>query len=248
MLLQRLSDTLEARASNAERLGDTMSESSSVTSSQLDDIELAAPQSKTFEHHTDVGYMFGEEKPQWSLPVMPARESPAAHSSSTKVDEYGTSSTFAMERAPAEVTARPEHVESRFERDSGATPDECQGRPRPRHRFSDARSEASVDANVRVSEASSSYTVTVDVLSTAFTLTEQAWQQGYQLGRSPADVICQRACTGLGVDKGSLRYFELAEVPASQLRPSGRYAVAIDRSGAHLDAALCLNNLCLCCA
>lgn len=209
-----------------------MSESSDPTSSQLDDIELAEPCTKRYEHHTDVGYMFGEEKQQWSLPVMPARDSPGAQSSSIKGTEFSVLSASAIED-------RSHHGDSMArlrEQDDGRlehAPTQQSGAPHmhTRRRVSEARSDTSEDACMRVAESSCSHTVTVDVLSTAFTLNQQAWQQGYQLGHSPAEIISRRACTGLGIDQSSLRYYELREVPVCQLRSSGHYAVAIERSG-----------------
>jgi hypothetical protein len=219
-----------------------MSESSEPTSSQLDDIELAESRTKTYEHHTDVGFLFGEEKQRWSLPVMPARESPCGQSSSTKGDaEYDFLCAPAVENiTPQKVSTRPrtEDAAVRVSHDSGAGSDGAQHAQQALQRRTQALSEASEDGFFGAPEPSCSYTVTVDVLSTAFSLNERSWQQGYHLGKTPADVICQRTCTGLGVDQSSLTYFELREVPASQLRPSGHYAVAIDRSGAHFLRAL----------
>ena len=209
-----------------------MSESS-VTSSQLDDIELAEPNSKRYEHHTDVGYMFGEETPQWSLPVMPQRGSAHAQGASHLPDDSSSSSLAALDhRAGADaLTQQRQSVASRLEHDSGAAPDSVRHATQAGHRLVEARPDAMEDSVARRAPAGSC-TVTVDVLSPAFTLTEHTWQQGSMLGKSPADIICQRACTGLGVDRESLRYFELSEVPASQLQSSRHYAVSIDRSGA----------------
>lgn len=208
----------------------------SLTSSQLDDIDLAAPQSKTFEHHTDVGYMFGQGVRQPSLTIRDVRGKLGAASPSLARD--GESSSFSGDviRAAAPGVARPrsrgDGAEQEDSSPSRAIGDTEQASGHAQARMSQERSEVSAEGNVRLRDASCSYTVTVDVLSSAFTLTEQAWQQGYRLNKSPAEVISQRACTGLGIDPSSLTYFELTQVPASQLRPSGRYAVAIDRSGA----------------
>ena len=205
-----------------------MSESSSEpTSSQLDDIELAQSRNKTYEHDTDVGFLFGKEKQQWGLPVMPGRDSPQAISSSMKDEaDYHLSSAPAVESAPRGPDARD--ALARLTHDSGAVP----GVPTPAAPpFASRHSELRDAHFARAPDGIQGQSVTIDVLSAAFTLNEHAWQQGRSMGKSPSDVICQRTCTGLGVDNGSLRYYELREVPASQLQPSGHYAVAVDRSG-----------------
>ena len=194
-----------------------MSESSSPTSSQLDDIELAEPLAKTYEHQTNVGLLFGRDDAQQCSPrigMMPARDRASA-----------------SEECLA-LRTRRSGEDGRLERHSGASPDGVQahrGMPsfaprRPLGRLSDASEPETTRTG--------GHTVTVDLLSPAFVLNEHAWQQGHRLGRGPAEIIAQRSCTGLGVDGCSLRYFELREVPSSDLRPCGHYAVAIDRAGA----------------
>ena len=209
-----------------------MSESSSPTSSQLDDVDLAQPHSKQYEHDTDVGYMFGEQ--QWrSL----GRGNPASQPAIDKAeDRSGFSGSSTRER----IRAEPAHTSA----EHALNDSECASHTTAHPQFSfhhqqrdRPSSEASDEACTRCTDASC--TVTVDMLSPAFTLTAQAWQQAQHLGKSPADVICQRACTGLGVDRACLRYFELREVPATQLRAAGRYAVAVDRSGVHSYSTEC---------
>lgn len=207
-----------------------MSESSEPTSSQLDDIELAEPVAKTYEHHTDVDFMFGEPgaaQHQWSVPVMPTRESAREHSRRDSGQFENAAFRLAGSagrRGDGAGEAQSRDSAARLAHDSGAAVDELQ------RDLSDAQSDISEDGLVRWGEHSG--VVTVDLLSPAFVLNEQAWQQGARLGKTPADVIRQRACTGLGVERAKLRYFELREVERRQLRASGRYAVAVDRAGA----------------
>lgn len=214
-----------------------MSESSSEpTSSQLDDIELAESRTKTYEHQTDVGLLFGKEKQQWSLPGVAARESPQDVSSSMKDEgDFHLISTPAVESSTQQqAPSHMEALEARLTHDSGAVSGTGPAGPHVFRGDRQGYGEASDVGFVPAPNGSRGSTVTVDVLSAAFTLNEHTWQQGYQIGKSPADIICQRTCTGLGVDHGSLRYYELRQVPASQLQPDGHYAVAVDRSGACL--------------
>ena len=62
-------------------------------------------------------------------------------------------------------------------------------------------------------------------------LNEHAWQQGAALGLSPAEIVSQRAVTGLGVDHGAIKFYQLKEVQSHELRAPGRYAVQVERSG-----------------
>lgn len=200
-----------------------MSESSSPTSSQLDDIELAEPLAKTYEHQTNVGLLFSGDPQQCSprIGMMPARDRVAAGEAQ---EEYAMLRTPRGGEVPRE-SARLERCRS------GASPDGMQQR---RHAAS-THAPRRLDSWSAVMEPrAGGGTVTVDVLSPAFLLNEHAWQQGHRLGRGPAEIIAQRSCTGLGVDAGSLRYFELREVSAGEIdvRACGHYAVAIDRAGA----------------
>jgi hypothetical protein len=212
-----------------------MSESSEPTSSQLDDIELAQPAAKLYEHQTDVRFLFpGEENQQWSLPVMPTHDSVrTGHLELSELrmigDEPGHSFTSRAQACRNEGMAR-------LSFDSGAVSDAYYREPEPTpRRVSETRSDASENGILRIPEVGP-HTVVVELVSPAFVLNEHTWRQGLELGRCPAEIICQRVCTGLGVEKGSLRYFELKEVPVSQMRSSGRYAVSIDRAGANLFA------------
>jgi hypothetical protein len=211
-----------------------MSESSEPTSSQLDDIELAEPAAKTYEHHTDVPYLFGEDNQQWSLRVLPARDT--SHDRSIPAGsclEYPSHEGLEGCDAVGAPAATPRRCDARLAHTSGAVTNGMHHEHPPHlsRRLSEARSEASEGGVIHFGQASSG-TVTVDVLCPAFVLNEQTWPQGRMIGRTPAEIISQRVCTGLGVHKSSLCYFEMKEVPPSQLRPSGRYAVAIERGGA----------------
>lgn len=216
-----------------------MSESSEPTSSQLDDIELAEPVAKTYEHHTDVEFMFGEPSgaQQWSVPVMPTLASAREHARHDS-DHGWENAAFRLagtagRRVEGGSEAHARDSAARLAHDSGAAVDELQrvDDDQSSQCLSDGQSDVSEDGIMHFDEHGS---VVLDLLSPAFTLNEQAWQQGARLGKSPADIIRQRACTGLGVERAKLRYFELREVSAQQLRASGRYAIAVDRAGATL--------------
>jgi hypothetical protein len=217
-----------------------MSESSEPTSSQLDDIALAEPAEKTYEHHTDVPFIFGEDNQQWSLRVMPARESIQDRIvTADSCLEFPSLGGLEVCNAVGTPIATPRRCDARLSHNSGAVTNSMH-HEHPAHlsrRVSEARSEVSEGGAMHLGETCSG-TVTVDLLCQAFVLNEQTWPQGHRLGRTPAEVISQRACTGLGVEKSSLRYYEMKEVPGCQLRPSGRYAVAIERAG----ASACLHD------
>jgi hypothetical protein len=219
-----------------------MSESS-VTSSQLDDIDFAVPHTKVYEHQTDVESLFkdtalsGHQKqfrrPELSrgfeqqisshaVRVTPARENSGDLPDVNKIALGGRRD----EPATADI-----HSRGRIHHDSGAAPDSNSVQ---RHQFSRASlqsSDASDLLSVHMRDSCGNSTVNVDLLSPAFVLNEHAWQQGATLGLSPAEIVSQRAVTGLGVDHGAIKFFQLKEVQAHEIRAPGRYAVQIDRSG-----------------
>jgi hypothetical protein len=123
---------------------------------------------------------------------------------------------------------------ARLSYDSGAVSDAYYREPeRTPRRMSEERSDVSENGPLRLAEAGAR-TVVVELVSPAFVLNEHTWRQGSHLGQTTAEVICQRVCTSLGVEQGSLRYFELKEVPVSQMGSSGHFAISIDRAGANL--------------
>jgi len=72
----------------------------------------------------------------------------------------------------------------------------------------------------------------VDLLSSAFMLDERSWRQGAESGLTPAEMLMQRASSGLGVDASDLAFYELRPVPSDELKPDGAFAVRVERSGA----------------
>jgi hypothetical protein len=216
-----------------------MESESSCTSSQLDDIDLVSvdPRKKVYEHQTDVGSLFKDTRAQQFRPEMGANyeqiPSHAVHSIPARDigEDLPDMQNVALE--PREMSSTADiHSQGRIRHNSGAAPDLSAAQMHHVHRTSLQSSDTSDVRFMQRRESCGNATVNVDLLSPAFVLNEHAWQQGALLGLSPAEIVSQRAVTGLGVDHGAIKFYQLNEVQAHELRAPGRYAVHVERSGA----------------
>eukprot|EP00892_Ulva_mutabilis_P010217 jgi/Ulvmu1/7568/UM037_0112.1 len=226
----------------------TMSESS-VTSSQLDDIDLAVPANKLYEHQSDVpsplyvarspadGSMYSDAGPlpgAWHQPDRPRSIDERGHSPSALGGIPGERSGDLLRQDPTSpmvAIESPLQGRGRIMQDSGAAPDTA---PAQRHAYvatSIPSSDASENVPARLRDPAGNATVTVDLLSPAFVLNEHQWQQASMIGVPPSDVISQRVVTGLGIDASFVRFYQLREVKQHEIVPTGHYAAYIDRSG-----------------
>lgn len=232
-----------------------MSDYSSVTSSQLDDIDLAVPANKLYEHQSDVpSPLYAARSPADGSSMYSDSAPPPGlwHQADQpcSMDERGRS-PLAIGGLPGERSGdnmrqdsasnivavdSPLHGRGRIMQDSGAAPDTSPGQ---RHAYV-AASVPSSDASVNVAgplrDSAGNAAVTVDLLSPAFLLNEHAWQQASPAGVSPSQVISQRVVSGLGVDPRAVRFYQLKEVQKDEILPTGHYAVYIDRSGMYAVA------------
>lgn len=228
-----------------------MSEDSSPTSSQLDDIEFTQPARRIFE--TDVGTLFERTRqqcePEWDLPAprrgLPVFE-PPAHPG-PKSDSHQTSSISLKTHLcnPGDVTSR-EDASSACK--DVTSPGQLQ-LSTPRHDFSNDTSQMrsefsrstcteSQQSTERTALSSGRHNrpTSVDLLSTAFVMDQRIWQQGAKLGYTPADIIARRTCKGFGVDPSEVMFYELVPVPVTAVKASGQYAVRINKAGFSLQA------------
>lgn len=216
-----------------------MSESESVTSSQLDDIDFAivSPRNKVYEHQTDVSSLFKDARAQQFRPEMGASyEQLASHAvrgipARENSEDLPDMENIALE--PREMSSPADiHSRGRIQHDSGAAPDSKAAQMHQFNRTSLQSSDTSDMMYMQRRDSCGNSTVNVDLLSPAFVLNEHTWNQGAALGLSPADIVSQRAVTGLGVDHGAIKFYQLKEVQPHELRAPGRYAVQVERSGA----------------
>lgn len=229
----------------------TMSESS-VTSSQLDDIDLAVPAKKQYEHQSDVpsplyaarnpadgSSIYSDTGPPpgpWHQSDQPRSIDERGHSPSAVGGISADRSGDLLRQDPSSTMVAmesPLHGRGRIMQDSGAAPDTA---PAQRHAYvatSIPSSDASENVTARLRDPSGVATVTVDLLSPAFVINDHQLQQASLVGVPPSDVISQRAISGLGIDARSVRYYQLKEVQPHEILPTGHYAVYIDRSGMH---------------
>lgn len=226
-----------------------MSESS-VTSSQLDDIDLAVPANRVYEHQSDApSPLYAARSPIYASSIYSDSGPPPGswhqQDQACSIDERGHSPS-AVGGIPGDRSSEilrqdtnsnmvaiesPLHGRGRIMQDSGATPDTA---PAQRHAYvptSIPSSDASENVPAPLRDLAGNATVTVDLLSPAFVLNEQQWQQASMVGVPASEVISQRVVSGLGVDSRSVRFYQLKEVQQHEILPSGHYAVYIDRSG-----------------
>lgn len=225
-----------------------MSESS-VTSSQLDDIDLAVPANKLYEHQSDVpsplyaarspidgSSMYSDSAPPglWHQADQPCAMDERGHSPLAVGDMPGERSGDIMRQDPGSnmmASESPLPGRGRMLQDSGAAPDTSPGQ---RHAYIAASlpsSDASENVIAPLRDPAGNTAVTVDLLSPAFLLNEHAWQQASSAGIPPSEVISQRVVSGLGIDPAAVRFYQLKEVQQHEILPTGHYAVYIDRSG-----------------
>ena len=214
-------------------------DSESVTSSQLDDIDFAvvSPRNKVYEHQTDVGSLFKDARAQQFRPEMgQSFEQIASHAvrgipARENSEDLPDVENIALE--PREMASTADmYSRGRIQHNSGAAPDSKAAQMHHFTRRSLQSSDTSDMMPMQRRESCGNSTVNVDLLSPAFVLNEHTWQQGATLGLSPADVVSQRAVTGLGVGHGAIKFYQLKEVQSHELRAPGRYAVQVERSGA----------------
>lgn len=238
-----------------------MSESS-VTSSQLDDIDLAVPANKLYEHQSDVpsplyaarspidgSSMYSDSVPPpglWHQADQRCAMDERGHSPLAVGGMPGERSGDIMRQDPGSkmvASESPVHGRGRILQDSGAAPDTSPGQRHAYVAASIPSSDASENVVAPLRDPAGNAAVTVDLLSPAFLLNEHAWQQASYAGITPSEVIGQRVVSGLGIDPAAVRFYQLKEVQQHEILPTGHYAVYIDRSG---TLTLRRQSLCLC--
>lgn len=223
-----------------------MSESS-VTSSQLDDIDLAVPAHKQYEPQADApsplyvarspvdgSSLYSDSAPPpglWAQTDQPRSLDERGHSplpgSSMPGDRGGemvaSSNVVSMES--------PLHGRGRIMQDSGAAPDNSPAQGHSYVATSLPSSDASENVPAPLRDPVGNAAVTVDLMCPAFVLNEHTWQQASSTGMTPSEFVIQRVSSGFGVDRRALRFYQLKEVQQHEMHATGYYGVYIDRAG-----------------